>query len=143
MATASFGESIIALWDWRRRIAELYAQVRALEPRAASQHWRAVRDDLFRSHPQSPMDPSRRSSFSGLSYFEYDPSLRILISLVSKEATEATKMDLGPDGPLSLTPFARTNGLSQKFGGELTMYWIGGYGGGVFLPFKDGTTRAE
>jgi uncharacterized protein (DUF1684 family) len=62
---------------------------------------------------------------------------------VSNKASEPTKVDLGRDGLMSLTPFARTKGLAQKFGSELTMYWIEGYGGGVFLPFKDATTGAE
>ncbi|AUW47338.1 hypothetical protein CUJ84_pRLN3000209 (plasmid) [Rhizobium leguminosarum] len=29
--------------------------------------------------------------------------------------------------------FARTNGLVDQLGGELTLYWIEGYSGGVFL----------
>jgi uncharacterized protein (DUF1684 family) len=67
----------------------------------------------------------------------------MLIDLVSKKGSEPITIDLDRDGLMSLTPFARTNGLRQKFGGELTMYWIGGYGGGLFLPFRDGTTGAE
>jgi uncharacterized protein (DUF1684 family) len=39
-----------------------------------------------------------------------------------------------------LIPFARTAGLDERLGGELTLYWLGGYGGGVFLPFRDATT---
>ncbi|MEE8544514.1 MAG: DUF1684 domain-containing protein, partial [Alphaproteobacteria bacterium] len=39
-----------------------------------------------------------------------------------------------------LTPFARTRGLEARCGAELTLYWIGGYGGGVLLPFRDATS---
>ena len=46
----------------------------------------------------------------------------------------------GRDGYVQLIPFARTDGLNARFGGELTLYWLGGYGGGVFLPFRDATT---
>ena len=35
-------------------------------------------------------------------------------------------------------PVARTRGL-QRLGAELTLYWIEGYGGGLFLPFRDAT----
>ncbi len=108
MATRSYPHETVALWDWRRRITELYARVRASEPHVAWQLWREVRDDLFRNHPQTPIDPSRRTSFSGLSYFEYDPSLRMLIDLVSKKGSEPTTIDLDRDGLMSLTPFART-----------------------------------
>jgi len=42
-----------------------------------------------------------------------------------------------------MTAFARTRGLAAALGGELTLFWIGGYGGGVFLPFRDGTSGRE
>ena len=48
----------------------------------------------------------------------------------------------GVDGTVAAHPFARTEGLAAS-GGELTLYWIGGYGGGVFLPFTDATSGPE
>ena len=46
----------LELLDWKRRIFELYAEVRAArDPAEAWRHWRAVRDELFRTHPQSPL----------------------------------------------------------------------------------------
>ena len=40
------------LWDWRRRIADLYAQIRAEnDPEAAWHLWRTTRDHLFATHP--------------------------------------------------------------------------------------------
>ena len=55
------------------------------------------------------------------------------------------KLDLpaGEDGGVTLEPFALTEGLRSSLGGELTLYWIGGYGGGVFLPFADATSGGE
>jgi len=136
-------ESIVALWDWRRRVAELYAQIRTTEPHAAWQLWRNTRDELFRDHPQSPLEPAQRNDFPGLSYFPYDPSLRVLVGLAPSRRGEAASIELGRDGLITLAPFARTEGLARMFGGELTLYWIEGYGGGVFLPFKDGTSSAD
>jgi len=52
--------------DWRRRISELYAEVRALaatDPAAAWNHWRVVRERLYREHPSSPVPPDRRAAF--------------------------------------------------------------------------------
>ena len=38
-----------SLWDWRRRVARLYAAVRAeQDPQRAWMLWRTVRDELFR-----------------------------------------------------------------------------------------------
>jgi uncharacterized protein len=55
---------------------------------------------------------------------------------------EAIRIALRDDGALTLRPFARTVGLEEHLSGEVTLYWIGGYGGGVFLPFRDATSGA-
>jgi uncharacterized protein len=136
-------DDTVALWDWRRRVAELYRQVRAAEPRAAWQLWRTTRDELFRNHAQSPLEPAQRPCFAGLAYFDYDARLRVAVSLAPVAGGDPLRIDLGRDGVISLVAFAQTSGLAQRFGCELTLYWIEGYGGGVFLPFKDATSGAE
>jgi uncharacterized protein len=133
----------VALWDWRRRVAEIYGRVRTLSPPEGSAFWRAARDALFRSHPQTPLDRARQASFSGLNYFAYDPTLRFVVELVPATRADAIEIEVGRDGVISLTAFARTRGLADKFDGELTLYWIGGYGGGVFLPFRDASNGRE
>ena len=46
----------LALLDWKRRIFALYAEVRAADdPEAAWRRWCAVRAELYRVHPQSPL----------------------------------------------------------------------------------------
>jgi uncharacterized protein (DUF1684 family) len=143
-AAAKVGDLLqdhVGLWDWRRRVAELYAEIRACrEPELAWRLWRATRDELFRAHAQSPLDPHRRRAFAGLALFDYDPAFRCAVDLAP--ALEADRHDLsgGRDGYVQLIPFARTDGLNGRCGGELTLYWLGGYGGGVFLPFRDTTT---
>jgi uncharacterized protein (DUF1684 family) len=130
---------VIALWDWRRRVADLYTQVRAMEdPRAAWVLWCETRDRLFAGHAQSPV---AAGDWAGIPVFPYDPALRFLVSLVAVEGA-ALSLDAGADGVVVARPFARTDGLGA-LGGELTLYWIGGYGGGVFLPFTDATSGRE
>jgi uncharacterized protein (DUF1684 family) len=131
----------VDLWDWRQRIAELYGGIRAeREPERAWRRWRAARDELFRSHAQSPLDERRRRDFGGLPLFDYDPAFRHVVDLAPAPDTEAHALSGGRDGYVQLIPFARTAGLEERLGGELTLYWLGGYGGGVFLPFRDATT---
>ncbi len=68
----------LELADWRRRIVSLYAQVRdraKTDPQAAFQHWCATREELFRTHPQSPLPVERRAAFQAR-HFPYDPALR-------------------------------------------------------------------
>jgi uncharacterized protein len=134
-------EDHVALWDWRRRIVELYAKIRAADdPELAWRRWRAARDELFRMHAQSPLEEPQRRAFAGLPLFDYDPSLRCLIELAPTPVVEGHALAGGRDGYVQLIPFARTEGLRDRLGGELTLYWLGGYGGGVFLPFRDATT---
>jgi uncharacterized protein (DUF1684 family) len=132
-----------ALWDWRRRIAELYAEVRTLEPpRLGWQLWRETRDELFRTHPQSPLEPAARAA-ARLPLFAYDPAFRLTADLVPAAERAPVTLSGGGDGAIRILPFARTSGLEPKLGAELTLYWIGGYGGGVFLPFQDATSGRE
>jgi uncharacterized protein len=134
-------EDHIGLWDWRRRIAELYAEIRAFDdPEFAWRLWRDTRDELFRAHPQSPLEERRRRDFGGLPLFDYDPALRCVVALEPAPDAEAHGLSGGRDGYVQLIPFARTKGLQERLGGELELYWLGGYGGGVFLPFRDATT---
>ena len=67
------------LLDWKRRVVGLYAEVRAAaDPRVGWERWRSVRNELFASHPQSPLEPPARRSFAGLPYFNYDTGYRAL-----------------------------------------------------------------
>ena len=128
------------LWDWRRQVADLYAQVRA-EPDAEAgwRHWRAVRDRLFREHPQTPVE----GPFTALSFFPYDPALRFHVGWQPVADAPEETFPAGADGDLRMRPFARTAGLHGALGGELTAYWLLGYCGGVFLPFADATSGRD
>ena len=79
----------LELLDWRRRVFALYAEVRAdADAEHAWDRWRSVRDELFRTHPQSPLPPEARAGFAGLEYFPYDQGLRVR---VVEEATSAAQ----------------------------------------------------
>lgn len=131
------------LWAWRRTVADLYGHIRGAPPEGAWRRWRETRDRLFADHPQSPLDPGRRAAFENLPCFDYDPALRFLTPLVAVETPQTHSVEVGADGGLKLTAFATTQGLAEALGAELTLYWIGGYGGGVFLPFRDATSGRE
>jgi len=116
------------LLDWKRRIFELYAEIRASEPRAGWERWRAVRDELFRDHPQSPSP-----GYTSLAYLDYDPALRFLAEVEQVEPQ-----------PIEIDGFPFRRFAIVRFGlGTLDLYWLEGYGGGVFLPFADATRGTE
>ena len=127
------------LADWRRRVFSLYATVRATHgAQDAWKLWRDARDELFRSHPQSPLPDARRGSFSRIDYFGYDPSFR-LRATVAEAAPMHYDIATSSDTSLGFTRFgvARFEMADQSC--ELELYWLDGYGGGIFLPFKDAT----
>jgi uncharacterized protein (DUF1684 family) len=131
------------LWDWREKIADLYHEIRS-NPDVVSawQTWCDTRTTMFRSHPQSPIEAADRPMYAGPVVFPYDPALRLSVRLTQTEP-ERISVATGADGAVSLRSFARTEGLKAKLGGELTLYCIEGYGGGVFLPFVDATSGVE
>ena len=77
--------SLRDLWDWRRRVAAMYAAVRAEDdPEAAWRLWRATRDALYREHPETPLDADRLEGFDGLPFFPYDKALRFAVALAPR-----------------------------------------------------------
>ena len=71
------------LADWRRRVAELYAEVRATaatDPAAARATWAAEREALYRDHPSSPVLPSERATFRAR-HWPYDDRLRFEVAV--------------------------------------------------------------
>jgi len=134
----------LQLADWRRQVAELYGRIRvAPDPAAAWQDWRRTRDALFAGHPQSPLPTRARAAFTGLPCYPYDPSLRFVVGLEPPPDRHEQRAGVGIDGTVRMVPAGRTDGLHAALGGELTVYWIAGYGGGLFLPFADATSGTE
>jgi uncharacterized protein (DUF1684 family) len=132
----------LELLDWKRRIFELYAEVRAArDPAEAWRHWCAVRDELFRTHPQSPLTEESRERFGGVDYFAYDASMRVLAEV--EPAEDEVRSIAGSAG--SCITFRRFARARFELGGApqaLELYWLEAYGGGVFVPFGD-LTRGE
>jgi uncharacterized protein len=123
----------LTLLDWKRRVFDLYSAVRAdPEPERAWRYWCDVREQLFSSHPQTPSRAAR------LAYFDYDPALRFLATVEPAER-EGREIATSGERPYSFTRFGRA-----LFGEHaLDLYWLDGYGGGIFLSFADATSGAE
>ncbi len=71
------------LADWRRRVAELYADVRAIaadDPPTAWEAWRRERETLYRTHPQSPVPAAERDAFRA-HHWPYDDRLRWTVAV--------------------------------------------------------------
>lgn len=132
-----------ALLDYRRSVAALYARVRQPGSDAAEscQRFRQERDALFRSHPQSALSNEQKAAFHGLRYYDYNPALRFLLPVDPTVASEVLEVELDHDGLLRMRRFGTVH---VPFAGQtltLSLFWLLGYGGGVFLPFGDATNR--
>jgi len=131
-----------ALAHWRRTVAELYAEVRkpAADRRAQCEAFRLARDRLFRTHPESPIAEHLRGAWPGVKWFAYDPAARVE-ALIEPAAERTTiEMTLATDGALRCTRVGTAHFVLAGRRGSLALYWIEGYGGGLWLPFSDATT---
>jgi uncharacterized protein (DUF1684 family) len=134
----------LELAEWRRLTAEMYAAVRRSTPENSEQAWQDfvnTRSDMFRAHPQSPLPAEQRETFRALQYFPYNPAWRFQVPaepVGDAGAGRSFAVEL-PEGKARLLPFARVRLTSVT----LTLFWIQGYGGGLFLPFRDRTSGAE
>jgi len=119
-------------------MSELYAAVRAEDdPRSGHTIWRRGRDEMFRSHPQSPLPPGDPLRTTGLPYWPYDPGLRFEVSLLPAEH-EASLALPTTDGVI---PMARIGcvQLPPPLDTVIDVWWLRQYAGGLFLPLRDGT----
>jgi uncharacterized protein (DUF1684 family) len=131
---------VAQLLDWKRRIFSLYAGIRAAsDARAAWRHWATERDEMFSTHPQSPLTSDARDSFTGLPYYDYDPDYRAL-ARVAPADPHTYEIATSGGGTYGFTRFGTAAFELQGRELVLELYWLKGYGGGLFLPFRDATS---
>jgi uncharacterized protein len=132
------GETLDLL-EWRRGVFEMYRGVRnTADHRSAWAGWRRSRDELFRTSPQSPIPPDERSTFGGLSYFDYDPAFRVVARV--EPAESGTWSFEATEGTLVLDCAGRACFTLEDEPHSLNLYWFRSYGGGLFLSFRDRTS---
>jgi uncharacterized protein (DUF1684 family) len=125
----------LTLLDWRRRVHALYAEVRAMTgPAEAHARWRTGRDELFATHPDSPLVPEVRQGFPGLPVAAYDPAWRFEVEVEPGVEPAHLEVPTGTDGTVV---FDRIGRADLPGVGGLDVWWLGSYGGGVFVPVKD------
>jgi uncharacterized protein (DUF1684 family) len=144
----------VQLADWRRRIADLYAEVRILaadDPERAWRRWRDVRQLLYRHHPMSPLPVGQREGFAA-AHFAYDAAFRF--ELPVRPDPFGRGHDVGGPSSAHVLPSSGTEMLGFERVGwidvplpsgieRLSVFWLSGYGGGLFLPFRDATNAAQ
>jgi len=122
----------LELADYRAAVARLYLSDAGLA------EFRERRDALFAKHPQSPIPPGERAGFAGLRYFP--PADDAIVEVTVRDRPGTIDIDTG--GPDGVVHYTRAGILETPFG-ELSLWWIAAYGGGLFLPVRDGTCGHE
>jgi uncharacterized protein len=126
----------LTLLDWRRRVTALYAAVRSADsPESGWQLWTSTRAGLLRSHPDSPLADDAELP----TYWPYDAAMRFEVPMLQADP-ERLELATGTDGVVPLDRIGRVDlpGL-----GRLDVWWLGSYGGGLFLPVRDLTSGEE
>ncbi|PJJ73318.1 hypothetical protein CLV46_2904 [Diaminobutyricimonas aerilata] len=126
--------SALEVADWRRRVFAMYADVRA-DPDPASAHarWVAARDELFATHPSTPLLPQDRDGFTGLPVTTYDPAWRFEAEVEPADG-QRIEVETGTDGSV---PFERIGVVRLPGVGSLDVWRLASYAGGLFVPVKD------
>ncbi|TCC08718.1 DUF1684 domain-containing protein [Kribbella soli] len=124
----------MAVADWRRQVFALYRDVRAEnDPAAAHARWQAARNELLTNHPASPVPPEKRATYAGAPVAPYRPEFRFEATIETDVKPFSWEFQSATDGVI---PFSRV-GVLQLPVGDLDVWWLESYGGGLFVPVKD------
>jgi uncharacterized protein (DUF1684 family) len=132
-------DETLELADYREQVARIYL-VGPSEGEAGVAAFRRGRDRLFLEHPQSALTAEQRKAVPGLPYFPYRPDARVATRLGQVEPGDELAIDTG--GEDGTVRYRRVGRLATPYG-DLTLFWTLGYGGGLFLPFRDATAGQE
>ena len=138
-ATESGPQAYLDLVDWRRRVGDLFR----LTGDDALPRFRQGRDELFRTHPQSPIEPDEHATFGGLRYFDPDPAFRVRARVEPADGSDLVIDTGGEDGAVR---YRRAGTLVFTLAAEpcrLTILSLVQYAGGLFVPFRDRTSGRE
>lgn len=101
--------------------------------------FRAEKDDFFGKHPQSPLSAAQKRAFSGLRYFDENPSLRLEVQ-AEPLAREPIEVQTSTGEVREYFRVARFKFSVDNQPAELTIYESDG---GYFLPFVDSLAGKE
>lgn len=137
---SEMGLDYLELADWRRQVAEMYTAVRQnCNEEEAWCDFRSKRDKLFATHPMTPLNAHQKERFTQLPYFPYNPAYRVTGAINHNILTRHHDINIPNEGIFHFVSFAEVHFELGKRPLTLTLYWVQGYGGGLFLPFRDGS----
>lgn len=138
----------LELFEYRLQVFAAYrerneALLGGEEPVAVWERFRKRRDRLFAEHPQSALDRDQRATFRALSYFPYNSAACVEAAVDPNVEPRRLLVHTSGEEPMPMRRAAVVRFVLDGQGMALSVYWIDVYGGGLFLPFRDGSAPAE
>lgn len=108
------------------------------------EQFRREKDAFMRSHPQSPLTPLQRASFTGLRYFPEDPSLHLELSLDTQVPHERIVMETSTGDQQGYVRAGKGTFVVEDQPVEVFLYQDEqGHEHEFFIPFRDATSGHE
>ena len=101
---------------------------------------RKEKDEFFARHPLSPLTGEQKKTFTGLSYYEENPDLRLEIAVLPFDQQEEIEMQTSTGDIQKYLRFGRIRFIVGGQPAELTIYTNEH---GYFLPFVDAMAGVE
>ena len=135
-------QDFLELTHYRLQVAKMYEEVRdeQIPILKRFERFKNVRDELVKTHPQSPLSLEQKEAFETLEYYPYDSNYRFELKINIDVEAETYEISLSADGVLRLERIATVT-LPLETPVKLSLFWIKSYGGGLFLPFRDATNE--
>ena len=134
----------LELLDFKRRVHALYARVRAdPDPARGFAAWVAERDDLLRPPPAvRRCRPSAATASAGSrTSTTTRPAASSPTSCPPSAAATTSARARATRWRSTASPSRASRSADEPC--ELELYWLAGYGGGLFVPFADATAGEE
>lgn len=104
--------------------------------------FRHRKDIYLKSHPQSPLTPEQRMTFTQLNYFPENPALKLTVALTPDPQQPSVEMITSTG---SVRSYRRIGHFTFQAGGQENRLHVyqDEEGGEYFLPFLDATSGHE
>jgi uncharacterized protein (DUF1684 family) len=104
------------------------------------EHFRADKDDFFRTSDQSPLTPEQQRGFTGLSYYPENQSLRLELALERSAKPELVVLATSTGDEREYTQVGQ---VRFDVAGQEAVLQVYEDDYGFFLPFSDATAPEE
>lgn len=111
-------------------------------PQNKLKRMRQHKDEFFKTHPQSPLTPDQKDKFDGLSYYDPNPMLDMVLEVEEFEVKDKIMMQTSTGTVQEYLKFGKLSFDVNGEAVELVLYYSQS-SGHFFLPFMDATNGEE